>query len=276
MRQRTLSVAAIQFNFFSETLQLASSMNVLLPRLTASQRAALGADHRFPVLFLLHGMSDDHTGWTRYTAIERYTRYLNLAVVMPAVDRSYYTDMKQGLRYWRYISEEVPEVARFYFPLASQRAASFVAGLSMGGYGAFKLAFRHPERYAYAASFSGALDMVARFAEMPQERQTEYRWIFGSPEELRHSEDDLVYLAEQLARSRRSTPQFYLSCGTEDFLYENNLNFRNHMQALGLDLVYDERPGEHEWDYWDMQIEEILQWLPVRSIEETIETHPNR
>ncbi len=268
-------MAAIQFNFFSETLQLATGMNVLMPRLTAAQRAALGPDHRFPVLFLLHGMSDDQSGWTRYTAIERYTRYLNLAVVMPAVQRSFYTDMAQGLRFWSFVSEEVPAVARFYFPLSGQREESFVAGLSMGGYGAFKMGLRHPERYAYVASFSGALDMVERFEEMPQDRQTEFHWMFGSPAQLRGSDNDLIHLASQLADSPGQQPHFYISCGTEDFLYQNNVRFRDHMESLGLDLVYDERPGEHEWGYWDTQIEEILRWLPVQTLEETINTKSN-
>ncbi|MEZ4634024.1 MAG: alpha/beta hydrolase-fold protein [Caldilineaceae bacterium] len=154
----------IQLDFFSETLQLASSMNVLLPRTTQAQRDKLGADHRYPVLYLLHGMSDDHTAWTRYTSLERYTRYLNLAVIMPAVHRTSYTNMHQGGRYWTFISQEVPALAHSLFPISTKRAETFTAGLSMGGYGAFKLALRQPERFSYAASLSGAVDMAQRVA----------------------------------------------------------------------------------------------------------------
>lgn len=262
----------IQQAFFSETLQLATSMNVLLPRLTQAQRDRLGPDHKFPVLYLLHGMSDDHTGWTRYTAIERYTRYLNLAVVMPAVHRSYYTDMATGNRYWTFISEEVPALSQFYFPISAQREESFVAGLSMGGYGAFKVALRQPERYAYAASLSGALDLDHRFTEVEPDRQREFGWIYGDLSTFRGSENDLLHLASQLAASGAPQPRFYQCCGTEDFLYEGNLRYRNHIQSLQFDLTYEEGPGEHEWGYWDQQIQRVLAWLPVQSLEELVPT----
>jgi putative tributyrin esterase len=85
---------------------------------------------------------------------------LNLAVVMPAAQRSFYTDMVTDQRYWTFISEEVPTLARHFFPLSEDRNENYVAGLSMGGYGAFKLALSYPERYAAAASLSGTLDVV--------------------------------------------------------------------------------------------------------------------
>lgn len=257
----------IQMDFFSETLQLSMSMNVLLPRLTAAQRAALGPDHRFPVLYLLHGMSDDHTAWTRYTSIERYTRTLDLAVVMPAVHRSFYTDMADGYRYWTFVSEEVPSVVESLFPLSTKREETFAAGLSMGGYGAFKLGLRLPHRFSYAASLSGALDMATRMGEPQPERDAEYRRIFGSAGSLAGSENDLVHLARAVAAAAGPKPKLYQCCGTEDFLYDNNLRFRDIAQSLDLDLVYEEGPGQHEWGYWDQQIQRVLAWLPVRRLD---------
>jgi putative tributyrin esterase len=257
----------IQCDFFSETLQLATSMNVLLPRLTQAQRDRLGANHKFPVLYLLHGMSDDHTAWTRYTSLERYTRYLNLAVIMPAVHRSFYADMHQGGRYWTFISEEIPALVQATFPLSTQREETFVAGLSMGGYGAFKLALRQPERFSYAASLSGALDMTHRVQNPDPTRQDENYRIFGGYEQLIGSGNDLMHLAAQVAASDGSKPALYQCCGTEDFLYDNNLRFRDHVQPLGYDFTYEEGPGEHEWGYWDQQIQRVLAWLPVRGID---------
>jgi putative tributyrin esterase len=256
-------MAFVQCDFFSETLQLATSMNVLLPRLTQAQREALGPDHKFPVLYLLHGMSDDHTGWMRYTSIERYTRYLNLAVVMPAVQRSYYTDMAQGLSYWTFVSQELPAVVASYFAISQKRDETFVAGLSMGGYGAFKLALHHPERFAAAASLSGPLDIVRRYPDFEPGRQKELRWIFGELESLRESENDLMHLARKFAAYDGPKPRLYQCCGAEDFLYPYNLSFRDHAHSLGLDLTYEEGPGEHEWAYWDAQIQRVLAWLEV-------------
>ncbi|HEY9528971.1 MAG TPA: alpha/beta hydrolase-fold protein, partial [Anaerolineales bacterium] len=134
-----------EVNFFSETLILGCTMLVLLPQrpLTEVQKKP---QKKFRTLYLLHGRSDDHAAWQRQTSIERYVEGLNLAVVMPAVHRSFYTDMMHGGKYWQFISEEVPAVVHSLFPVSSARKDNFVAGLSMGGYGAFKLALTHPER----------------------------------------------------------------------------------------------------------------------------------
>ena len=108
-----------------------------------------------PLLYLLHGLSDDHTAWHRYTAIGRYAETAGLAVVMPAVHRSFYANEAHGHRYWDFVSEELPAVVHEFLRVTDRPEETFVAGLSMGGYGALKLALTHPERYAAAASLSG-------------------------------------------------------------------------------------------------------------------------
>ena len=96
-----------EVKFYSETLTLHSTMHILLPqRLLAD--AQKKPQKKFRTLYLLHGHSDDHTAWQRFTSIERYAEGLNLAVVMPAVHLSFYNDMAHGLKYWQFISEEVP------------------------------------------------------------------------------------------------------------------------------------------------------------------------
>jgi len=251
-------LALIHCNFHSEVLQLAVSMDVLLPQ------ALCLKDRRAPVLYLLHGLSDDHTIWQRRTSIERYADAHGLAVVMPAVDRSFYTDMARGPRYWTYISEELPRVARALFPISDRRRDTFVAGLSMGGFGAFKLALNHPQRYAAAASLSGALDLVDLAAQESDdpERQRELATIFGSPEALPGSANDLLHLAAKVGRSRQA-PRLYQCCGTEDFLLANNQRFRRRAARAGLKLTYEQGPGDHEWGYWDRQIQRVLAWLPL-------------
>jgi S-formylglutathione hydrolase FrmB len=207
-------------------------------------------------------MSDDHTIWQRRTSIERYVERLDLAVVMPAVQRSFYTDMAAGPRYWTFISEELPVVARSFFPLSDMREENYVAGLSMGGYGAFKLALTHPDRYAAAASLSGALD-VARIAKMEAEMGgDELKFIFGEAGRLAGSPNDLFYLAERMVQQAMPRPSLYQWCGTEDFLYEDGVRFSKHVRALGVELTYEEGPGAHEWSCWDQQIQRVLAWLP--------------
>lgn len=215
----------------------------------------------FPTLYLLHGRSDDHSAWQRRTAIERYVEGLNLAVVMPEVGRSYYTDMQTGQRYWTFISEEVPAVARHFFPLSDRREENYLAGLSMGGYGAFKLALTYPQRYAAAASLSGALDVVRLTGTELDAGQDELVHVFGDPQSLAGSRNDLFALAESVLRSGKRLPKLYQWCGTDDFLYLDNRRFRKHLETLGVEVDYAEGPGGHEWSCWDAQIQQVLEWL---------------
>jgi putative tributyrin esterase len=257
-------MACIQCHFSSKVLGLSSTMNVILPQPAASGGPGAGGagGHRFPTLYLLHGLSDDHTIWQRRTSIERYVEGLDLAVVMPAVDRSFYADTRTGQRYWTFVSEELPFLARSFFPLSDAREDNFVAGLSMGGYGAFKLALTHPDRYAAAASLSGALDIVSRARTDEESGTGELRRVFGKVKELEGGPNDLFHLAEQMARRKDLRPALYQWCGTEDFLYADNVCFRKHAKRLKLAVAYEEGPGGHEWACWDRQIQKVLAWLP--------------
>jgi putative tributyrin esterase len=259
-------MALLDCHFFSQVLRLACTMSVILPDPVTSGDGITPPprSHSYPTLYLLHGMSDDHTTWQRRTSIERYVESLDLAVVMPAVQRSFYTDMHMGGRYWTFISQEVPALARHYFPLSEARDETYVAGLSMGGYGAFKLALTYPERYAAAASLSGALDVVRLTRSEEAAGAGEFGYIFGAANALAHGPNDLFYLAERLVEQAGPRPALYQWCGTEDGLYADNVRFHQHTQALGLSVTYGEGPGGHEWSCWDEQIQRVLAWLPAR------------
>ena len=261
-------MALIHCSFFSDVLGMQMSMDVILPQQTQEQigmqSASTGGRH--PCLLLLHGLSDDHTIWQRRTSIERYVAPLGLAVVMPNVHRSFYTDMASGYRYWTYITEELPTLARSFFPLSAERDENFVAGLSMGGYGAFKIALRCPERYCAGASLSGALDIAGRTPEADEPVSQDLLLVFGPEGVKEGSDNDLLACAERLVAAGESPkPRFYQCCGTEDFLYDQNIRFRDRAFSLGLDLTYEEGPGEHEWGYWDRQIQRVLEWLALPS-----------
>jgi len=206
------------------------------------------------------------------TSIERYVAPLDLAVVMPAVHRSMYADMAHGIqghRYWTFISEELPALARWFFPLSAAREHSFVAGLSMGGYGAYRLALSHPSIYAAAASLSGALN-CARLVEEPElfdeGTLAEFELVFGDLGSLPGSDVDLFHLARKLGASDGPRPRLYQWCGTEDFLHSDNVRFKELAESLALDLTHEEGPGEHEWSCWDQQIQRVLEWLPTRPL----------
>jgi S-formylglutathione hydrolase FrmB len=216
-----------------------------------------------PVLFLLHGLSDDHSTWMRRTSIERYADAYRIAVVMPEVHRSFYTNTESGYRYFDYISEEVPELIEHYFGfLSTRRENRFVAGLSMGGYGAFKMALSNPERYAYAASFSGALE-VRNLANDDAEWTREYTSIFGTKDTFR-PENDLYTLIRRVKGKKMTVPFLYQTCGTEDFLIDVNRRFRKEIEAdPEITSFYEEEPGDHTWEYWDKKIKDFLAFIPL-------------
>ncbi|KKI89921.1 esterase [Bacillus sp. SA1-12] len=257
-------MAFIQCQFFSEVLSLSTSMTVILPQQTSSQ---IGLENRqmadkHKTLYLLHGFSDDDTIWTRRTSIERYVAPLGLAVVMPQVHQSFYTDMKYGNRYWAFLTEELPTIARSFFPLSSRREDNFVAGLSMGGYGALKWALRHPNVFSAAASLSGAVDM-ASWIKQDGHLDNVFHLIFGD-EEIKDTEHDLLWLLEQGEKAAgQPKPSIYQCCGTEDFLYESNLTFRAKCEQTSYELTTDFGPGTHDWAYWDEKIQDVLEWLPL-------------
>lgn len=240
-------------------------MHVVIPQPAAGQIGMASRGRRggrYPVLYLLHGLSDDHTIWMRRTSIERYASERGMAVVMPAGGRSYYQDMASGPRFWTHVSEEVPRLAQSFFPLSDRREDTFVAGLSMGGYGALRMALTHPDRFAAAGSFSGAVDIVARAREArgAPEWRREMEGMFGRGIKVAGTPSDLFVLAQRMARSRSPKPRLFQYCGTADFLYQDNLHFRDLAQRLKLDLTYREDGGCHAWQYWDEQVLAFLKW----------------
>jgi putative tributyrin esterase len=209
------------------------------------------------VLYLLHGLTDDHTAWHHHTSIGRYAEAAGLAVVMPAVHHSFYADEVYGHRYWTYVSEELPSVVQSFFRVSDRPADTFVAGLSMGGYGALKLALTHPERYAAAASLSGALDigyLVGR-----EDRAALFRRAFdGAIQDA----DDLF----SLLGAAPSIPPLYVGCGTEDGLLEANERFIAAATSAGAEVTTDLRAGDHEWSLWDPMIADVIAWLPIDNL----------
>jgi putative tributyrin esterase len=253
-------VARLRCDFFSEVLDLGTSMTVLLPERSHPRRWTRRQAGP-ATLYLLHGLSDDDTAWTRYTGLERYVEGLGLAVVMPQVHRSFYTDGVRGHRYWTFLSRELPERVRGFFRLSERREDTFVAGLSMGGYGALKWALREPDRFAAVASLSGALDVQRRQRDGgPVADPAMYERIFGD-RAVAGSGDDLWWLLDRAAPAR--LPRIYLCCGTDDGVYPESVRFRDACRAKGIAVTADFGPGGHEWRYWDAKVREVLAWLPL-------------
>ena len=253
-------MALLEARFDSEVLDLSLGINVILPEHPAAWAEPPA------VLYLLHGLSDDHTIWSRRTSIERYARDYNLAIVMPDAYKSFYCDMAHGSDYWTFCAEELPLFIRRWFNLSSEPEKTFVAGLSMGGYGAMKLALDRPGQYAAAASLSGALDIAAHIDdEFSTARSRTFDAVFGNLQTLPKSGNDLIARIERLEAIPDT--EFYVCVGTEDYLYGDSRTFRDKAAEAGLYLTYEEGPGEHEWGFWDTYIQRVLDWLPIEKLE---------
>lgn len=239
-------MAHISMTHKSAVLGKEQSMQIVLPD------AAMQSQEPLSVLYLLHGLSDDDTCWSRYSCVEQFVRVSSLMVVMPNADRSFYTDMKMGGAYYTYIAQEVPDMIEHLFPVSSKRENRFIAGLSMGGYGALKIALSTPERFAGVASFSGVCDIERVY----KEHLFDFLGVFGDTLDVeKHS---LFHLAQQADRSLLK-PMIYQWCGTEDFLYEDNVRFRNTMKQLHFPYTYRESAGTHSWQYWNEQLKIALE-----------------
>jgi S-formylglutathione hydrolase FrmB len=219
----------------------------------------------FPVLYLLHGLSDDASTWIRRSRIEVYVKDLPLVVVMPDGYRGFYTNNADGPAYARHIGEELPGLIERTFAVKAERSARAIGGLSMGGYGALRLGLGYADRYCSIHSHSGAvgwnakggLRAMARRREWSPEFTAELTRIFGrSPV---GGPNDLVALATKAKRARL-LPEIALDCGTEDYLLADNRDFVQRLTTAKIPFAYQEHPGAHDWDYWDLHIREALRF----------------
>ncbi len=213
-----------------------------------------------PVLYLLHGMSDDHTTYCRRTSVERYVAGRKVAVVMPDAGNSFYSDEVHGYRYWEFISEELPLVVKSFFKISDRREETFVAGHSMGSFGAAKLALNHPDRYSKAAMLSGGIFLADVIDRQPDVVDR----VFGSATEISKGCNDLPRMAKELAESKGPRPEFFTACGTKDMVYESHRKMAPYLKQLGFSVVDREQEGAfHEWSFWDSILPEVIAWMGI-------------
>ena len=260
-------MAFLQIQFFSAALNVASTVNVILPEMNQGIGIGSSKDERPPkVMYLLHGYSDDHSIWMRRTSVERYAANHNLAVIMPAVNHSFYCNEIYGEKYWDYVSDELPRTMHSFLRLSRRWEDTYVAGLSMGGYGAMRLALTYPAHFAGAASFSGAVDLAGVYYE--RHRTAEIDRVFGEQKEIKGSEFDLYTLMEKNASAPKK-PWLYVSCGTKDFFFDQHRAFVPALKKNGWDVMsHEEADTFHEWGFWDAQIRDFIELIFARDAAE--------
>jgi S-formylglutathione hydrolase FrmB len=256
----------LQGSVFSETLDLHTGVSMLIP-----EKPPAGA---YKVAYLLHGLHGNSGTWLANTMLPVYAKERGVIFVMPEAGRSFYADMRCGLPWFTWISEELPAICGEMFQLSAESAGAAVIGCSMGGYGALKCALTRPERYG----FCGAISPACLFADEaltglrkdpgPWLKQgpaaaailRDFRAIFG--EDLRYGEGDVLLALARRAAAAPRKPAIYAACGDADDLYRENLRFRAEMEKLDLDYRFEDWSGAHDWLFFNEALRRALdRWL---------------
>ena len=239
---------ACEVNWQSQVLRMQVTTRVLLPETGSGP---------FPTYYLLHGLSDDHTGWHRRTRVEIYGDAYPMIIVMPQGFRGFYTDNDQGPEYAKYIGEELPAMIERNFPAQRTRHGRCIGGLSMGGYGALRIALGYPDRFISANSHCGPLMHGQKPKYWRAATADEFLRIFGA--RPKGSSHDLTALARK-AKARGRLPRMLIDCGTEDALLAANREFHGQLEDLRVPHEYREFPGGHDWNYWEAHISDALRF----------------
>ena len=248
-------MALIRIDHVPETVKVNLPLNIILPD-PGNMGGVTVAKRK--VLYLLHGLGDDASAWQRYSSIETLAAAYGLVVVMPSAGRSFYTDQPNGQKYFTYLSEELPRYLADVFGLAPCREDTFIAGNSMGGYGAFKAALLHPERYTAAASFSGVLSLAILQAMPDDPRRDEFALLFGDLGNLPRSEHDPAVWLQRAAKDASLLPRLFIAVSRQEDIYPLSGMFHAACQSLGVQSDYHEEDGAHDWFFWDGQIRRFL------------------
>jgi putative tributyrin esterase len=253
--------------FYSVSLQRDMHYRVLLPRDYKN-------GSRFPVLYLLHGLYGNYQNWDANTGLENYARNLRLLIVMPDADDSWYSNSATVPRdkFEDYIVKDLISEIDDKYRTIPKRHARAVAGLSMGGYGAVKLALQCPGLFAFAGSLSGALNAAQNLDTLRPQFRTKLLEVFGNDGTPTRSENDVFLLLN--APHETPYPYFYLACGTTDFFLDTNRAFVLQLSSRKIAYEYHETAGGHTWEYWDKALRPMLQAIE-RTIGESSATSKN-
>ncbi|MCL2322830.1 MAG: esterase family protein [Oscillospiraceae bacterium] len=260
-------MALIQANFKSEALLRAVTIQVILPVDGYSEYGMpepKNNDKPYKTLYLLHGIFGNCMDWITKSRIQRWAHEKNIAVVMPSGDNSFYIDQPESRNlYGEFIGQELVDVTRKMFPLSHKREDTYIGGLSMGGFGAVLNGLKYHKTFGYIAGLSSALHILDDMENIKNSPMAYILSCFGNLEEAVLSDKNPRVLVKKLKEEGAEFPKIFLACGTEDALIDSNRAYRDFFLENGVDLTYCEGPGRHDWDFWDLYIQKVLEWLPL-------------
>ena len=277
-------MARLSVDYFSAALMRTTTLDVILPVDNAGE--AMGVDHTrrhdpsawdrrdypskkppFKTLYLLHGITGNHTDLISETRIRALAEERNLAVVMPSGYNAFYLDHPETHNYYgRFVGEELLDVTRRMFPLSDRREDTFIGGVSMGAYGALRNGLKYCENFGSIIALSSAM-VIDGFEQIISDglfflERTYLESIFGDLSQVVNSDKDPARLAADLVYCDRPRPRVFMASGNQDPLTPANRILADRMRGTGLDVTYHELQGGHDWNLWNQALPMALEWLP--------------
>lgn len=214
----------------------------------------------FKTLYLLHGAWDCGRQWIENTSVMRMAEEQGIALVLPSVGNSFYANTRTGFLYEDYFMKEVLGFVRAMFPLSEKREENFIAGVSMGGYGALKTVIKRPDLFSKCFVMSSVVD-ISYSVRIIRAIGVETDHTLGKWKELKDSEYDLIPMIDALEEGGKELPELFLVECTGDYLIDSNRAFHQTLTEKGIPHTYREYPGIHEWKFWDEHLKECMEFI---------------
>ncbi|MBP2144478.1 S-formylglutathione hydrolase FrmB [Methanococcus voltae] len=250
---------------FSNVLEMETGITAVIPN-------EFNPDEKYKVIYLLHGMCGRSGDWVDYTMLPVYANDYHTIFIMPEVIRSFYTDMKYGQKFFKYVTEELPTLCRSVFNISDKREDTGIIGASMGGYGALKSALSKPEQYGYCCAFSSPCLFLKEGMDYQRENEhtEEFKAMYGEQlirdfhacfgERLEWiPEYEILELAKKVSDNQLK-PKIYCNCGNEDYFLNENMRFSEEMKKLDFDFTFEELPGNHDWYFFNQALKKSLEF----------------
>lgn len=213
----------------------------------------------FRTLYLLHGAGGDSKSWIYRSRIEEYVNLTNIAVIMPSGDNRFYIKNENGMDYYKFITEELVDNCEKWFNLSNEKKDRFIAGMSMGGYGAANIILNKTDMFSKVFLYSALVDIKERI-ENPQ--GIDINHVFGNVDKSDMKNYDLfnksTNLQENVQNFVDNSAKIHIFCGLQDKLLDMNRRFYEHLKSNGFDVYYEESDGNHDFEYWDKCIKKTI------------------
>lgn len=234
------------------------------------------SERTYPAVYLLHGYTDDNTGWLQFGEINRYAdkaiadgKIPPMIIVMPNADSSWYINSYDGKENYEdfFVEELIPGVEK-KFRIKSERSYRAVAGLSMGGYGSLVLAMKHPDLFVASAPLSAAVFDDDAMVNMPDKSYEQtFGQLFGrglkgkSRLNAAWYKNSILKMAADNSADNLKRVRYWIDCGDDDFLSKGNCELHILLSERKIPHEFRVRDGAHTWSYWRTGIVDALAYI---------------